>query len=138
MLKSSGIGNVGADPELKTFGNGNRVAKFNVAFNRSFKKGDEWQNETTWMSCQFWNNKADRVMASVTKGTQIFVEGVIGQNEWTTQSGEKRQAYQMNVDRFAVCVRPEKNESGNGGGQQKVTKPQEQTVPDDGGDDTPF
>jgi len=133
MLRGNGIGNVGAEPELKTFENGNRVAKFNVAFNRSYKKNDEWQNETTWLTCQFWNNKADKVMQQVTKGCQVFVEGVISQNEWQTKEGETRKSFQMNVDRFAVCVRPEKAENGETSKAPKKTE----TVPPEGDNDTP-
>lgn len=136
MLKGNGIGNVGADPEVKTFENGNRVAKFNVAFNRSFKKGDEWQNETTWLSCQCWNGKADKVMETVTKGSRVFVEGIISENKWQTQDGETRKSFVMNIDRFAVC-----EANGNGGsndsGQTQKTKAQTETVPPSD-DDVPF
>jgi len=138
MLKGNGIGNVGGEPDLKTFENGNKVVKFNVAFNRSYKKGDEWQNETTWMTCQAWGAKADKVMQQVTKGCQVFVEGVVSQNDWQTKEGETRKSYVMNIDRFAVCVRPEKKSDGGNSTTTKKAEPQAETVPATDDNDTPF
>lgn len=139
MLNASGPGNVGADPELRTFENG-QVASFNVAFNKSYKKNDEWHNETTWMSCQAWGTQADKVMERVHKGTRVHVEGTISQNEWE-KDGEKRIGYRMTVRRFEVC---EKNGNGNGGEGNKKdeAKPEasKETVPaaNEGNDDLPF
>ena len=71
-------GNVGQDPEIKTFENGGQVANFSVATSESYKKDDEWVEKTQWHNIvvkdKFIIKKIER---SVQKGTLVHMEGKI-------------------------------------------------------------
>src|SRR5687768_18594362 len=74
------IGNLGADPEVRSTTGGNRVASFSLATSRSWNgpSGDR-QEKTEWHRCVVWNTKgsqlADIVEKHVKKSAKIYVEG---------------------------------------------------------------
>lgn len=85
------LGNVGKQPEIKTFENGNRVARFTLATSERYKDRNGEQMETTeWHNITVLGNTVGIVEKYVTKGRQVFVEGKIRTRSWETQSGEKR------------------------------------------------
>lgn len=70
------IGNVGTDPEIKEFGDSNKVAEFSLATNRKFTKADGSKaEETTWFRCKVWGKRADVIRQYVTKGDKLAVQG---------------------------------------------------------------
>jgi single-strand DNA-binding protein len=70
------IGNVGTDPEIKEFGDTNKVAEFSLATNRKFTKADGSKaEETTWFRCKVWGKRADVIRQYVTKGDKLAVQG---------------------------------------------------------------
>lgn len=75
------VGNAGADPEVRTVGEGDRpakVARLRMATTKSFKKSDgERASETTWHTVTFWRGLADVVGTYVKKGQMLYVEGEI-------------------------------------------------------------
>lgn len=74
-------GNLGADPELKTFTN-SVVAEFSVAVTKRQKKGDTWETvNTTWYRVGAWGKLADAVM-ELKKGQRVFVSGGLIQESW--------------------------------------------------------
>ena len=112
-LKVHGVGIATADPELKRIGEKNTpVCNVNLAFNRSFKKGDEWEQETAFMRIQVFGNRAERMASSVKKGTPVFVDGHITQNNWVNDAGEKRMALVLTVRDFQICQKIPKNGKG--------------------------
>lgn len=70
------LGHCGREPEVKTFSNGGRMAKFSLATSRSYKKGDEWQQVTQWHNVVVKaDNLIDRVERDVKKGSRVYLEG---------------------------------------------------------------
>lgn len=133
-LKVHGVGIATVDPELKHIGpKKTAVCNVNLAFNRSFKKGDDWEKETTYMRTQIFGNRAEMMASLVKKGTPVFVDGYIAQNNWTNDAGEKRMAFVLTIREFQVCQKFSKNENGNGS-SEKV--PVNTSVGDN--DDIPF
>lgn len=87
------IGNVGADPEVRTLQDGAVVATINVATTERYKdRSGAAQTKTEWHRVLLWRNLAEIADKYVRKGAQVFVEGKITTREWTTDSGEKRHA----------------------------------------------
>jgi single-strand DNA-binding protein len=70
-------GNLGRDPELKYFDNGNAVANMSVATNRKWKDeaSGEMQEETTWFKVSVWGAQAEACHEHLRKGQQVLVEG---------------------------------------------------------------
>jgi single-strand DNA-binding protein len=70
------IGNVGADPEIRTTPSGTKVAKVSLATNRSWKdRNGQVQEKTEWHRLTFWDRMAELIEQYVNKGDRLYVEG---------------------------------------------------------------
>ena len=89
------IGNLGADPEVRSTSNGSRVATLSLATSRQWKdKAGEKQEKTEWHRVVLWNNKgsglADVVEKYCKKGDKVYVEGSIEYRSWQDREGQTR------------------------------------------------
>lgn len=85
------IGHLGKEPEIVNFENGNKMAKFSIATNESYKnaKGEKVE-DTQWHNITVWGKNVSIVEKYVTKGQEIGVEGKLVTRTWETKEGEKR------------------------------------------------
>ena len=85
------IGNVGNDPEIKTFDGGKKVVNFTLATNESYKndKGEKVE-QTEWHRISAWGNTAEIIEKFVTKGKEIAIEGKLTHRSYDDKNGEKR------------------------------------------------
>lgn len=90
------VGNVTKDPVVKEIGGKSKVATFRLAMNRPYKKGDEWVEDTTFIDCEAWNQKADYVMSRLKTGTKVLVTGRLEMDEWE-KNGERRSKHKIYV-----------------------------------------
>ncbi len=110
------VGNVGADPEVRTLETGTKVARVRIAtteriFNRQTQ---ETKEHTEWHNVVLWRGLADVADKYVRKGSQIYVEGPLRSNEWTDKEGVKRYGVEIVAnDMKLLGRRPE----GSGGSQ---------------------
>lgn len=95
-------GHLGRDFELKTTKTGKSVASSTLAVKDSYKSGNEWKENTTWVSVEVWGVKADWV-AGLTKGTPLFVEGRLAIDEWE-KDGVKKSRAKVLVNEFVVSA----------------------------------
>jgi single-strand DNA-binding protein len=89
------IGNLGADPEVRSTSNGSRVATLSLATSRRWKnQAGEQQEKTEWHRVVAWNNKgsglADLVERYCKKGDKVYVEGSIEYRSWQDREGQTR------------------------------------------------
>ncbi len=96
------IGNVGSDPEIRSVGNGGRVATFSLATGRVWNDASgAKQEKTEWHRCVVWNNKAsslaDVVEKYVKKGERVYVEGEIEYRQWQDKEGQTRYTTEIKV-----------------------------------------
>src|SRR5262249_50451450 len=98
------IGRLTRDPEVRTFANGGKVAKFGFAVNnrRKNQSTGEWEDEPVFLDVDAFNRGevgklADRV-EQLRKGQQIFIEGHLKLDQWTSQDGQKRSKLTVVVD----------------------------------------
>jgi single-strand DNA-binding protein len=96
------IGNLGADPEVRSTSGGNRVATFSLATSRSWNSASgEKQEKTEWHRCVVWNSKAstlaDIVERYLKKGDKVYVEGRIEYRQWQDKEGQTRYSTEINV-----------------------------------------
>lgn len=115
QLNMNGIGTLTADPTLKTVGeNKAQVCNFTLAFNRSWKdKNDEWKQDTTFMKCELWGNRASQVSEMAKKGDELTVVGSLVQQSWTTEKDEKRTTYSFRVVDVRLCRKFNKKSESN-------------------------
>jgi len=77
------IGNVGADPEIKTFPSGKKVANFTVVTNDGFKNASgEWEDKPNFHNVKAFGRLIDVVEKYVKKGSQIGIDGSIDYNQY--------------------------------------------------------
>jgi single-strand DNA-binding protein len=96
------IGNLGADPEVRSTGGGQRVASFSLATSRTWTGASgEKQEKTEWHKCVVWNTKtsqlADIVERYLKKGDKVYVEGRIEYRQWQDKEGQTRYMTEINV-----------------------------------------
>ena len=98
------IGNLGADPEIRTTSTGKKVAQFSVATGRQWTSASgEKQEKTEWHKCVAWNGGgkgsglADIIERYVKKGDKIFVEGAIEYRQYEDKDKQTRYITEINV-----------------------------------------
>jgi single-strand DNA-binding protein len=89
------IGNLGADPEVRSTSNGSRVATLSLATSRQWKnQSGEKQEKTEWHRVVLWNNKgstlADIAERFCKKGDKVYIEGSIEYRSWQDREGQTR------------------------------------------------
>jgi single-strand DNA-binding protein len=113
------IGNLGADPEVRTTPNGSRVATFSLATSRQWNaEGGQKQEKTEWHRCVVWNNRAsglaDVVEKYLKKGDRVYVEGRIEYRSYEDKKdGQTKYITEINVrDMVMLSGRSDGGESG--------------------------
>lgn len=101
------IGNLTADPELRFTPAGVAVAKFTVASTPRIldKQSGEWKDgEALFLPCQAWQQQAENVAESLTKGARVVVVGTLSQRSYETKEGEKRTVYELRVNEIGPSL----------------------------------
>jgi single-strand DNA-binding protein len=116
------IGNLGADPEVRSTSNGSRVATLSLATSRQWTtQSGEKQEKTEWHRCVVWNAKgsglADVVEKYLKKGDRVYVEGRIEYRTWQDKEGQKRYTTEINV-RDLVMLSGRGDGAAGGGAEQ--------------------
>jgi len=93
---------VGSDERSFSYvGNGTAKAVVNIAVNRGVKKGDKWEDETSFFDVTIWGKTAENLKPRLTKGTQITVSGYLKQDRWE-KDGQKQSRVQVVADMVEV------------------------------------
>ena len=104
------MGNVGATPEVKSFDNGNKVAKLRLATNEKQKNAKgETVEITHWHNLVFWGKSAELIEKYIDKGERIAIEGTLANRMYETKAGDKRQVTEVRVDSFEFVSRKVQN-----------------------------
>ncbi len=101
------IGNVGADPEIRTLDNGTKVARVRLATTERFRdrQTQETKEHTEWHTVTLWRNLADVADRFVRKGSQVYVEGSLRSREWTDKDGMKRYGIEIVANELKLLGR---------------------------------
>ena len=116
------IGRLTRDPEVRTFSNGGKVAKFGFAVNNRKKNATsgQWEDEPVYIDCEVFNRgemgkMADLAEQYLAKGRQVFLEGHLKLDSWTDQTGQKKSKLTVVVD-VMQFLEPRKDGMGEGMG----------------------
>lgn len=103
-------GRLTRDPELRYTGGGTAVCNFSVAVNRRVKINDEWKEETTFFDCVAFAKRGEAISEYFRRGSEIFVEGEMQRREWESKDGQKKNKWEVLVQRFEfIGGRPEES-----------------------------
>ena len=139
------VGNLTADPELRTTSAGAQVASFTIAstprtWNRSTNQFEDGQ--ALFMRCSAWRDLAEHCVRSLAKGMRVIAQGRLQQRSYQAQDGSNRTVIELQVDEIGPSLRyataqVQKMQSGgyqggnaNGGGYQQARQ-QSQAPADD-------
>jgi len=119
------IGRLTRDVETRQFPNGGKVAKFGFAVTSSRKKNQQtgkWEDEPCFLDVEVFNRgefgkKADTAEQYLSKGKQIFIEGHLKMDSWTSQDGQKRNKLVVVCENFEFLDAREGG-SNSGGSRQ--------------------
>src|ERR1035437_9952663 len=112
MNKIQLIGNLGKDAETRFTTNNVAVTSFGLATTSRIKKGDNWENETTWHNVVAFS-LSDFVKNILKKGKKFYVEGRISKRDYMDKDGVKR----YSIDVIADLIIPFES-----GGESSVTR----------------
>lgn len=102
------IGNLTADPELRTTGGGATVASFTIAstprnWNRQTNQFEDGQ--ALFMRCSAWGDMAGHCVQSLKKGMRVIAQGRLRQHSYQAQDGSQRTVIDMTVDEIGPSLR---------------------------------
>ena len=98
------VGNLVADPELKTTTNGTNVTRFRLAVNRSFTRAGE-QPKTDFFDIVAWRQTAEFVCRYYNKGRPILISGTLKNNNWTDNNNVKHYTCEIVADEVSFVDR---------------------------------
>jgi single-strand DNA-binding protein len=85
------IGNLGADPELRSTPQGTSVATISIATTENYKdKNGEWQENTEWHRIVLWSRLADIAGEYLKKGNKVYIEGKLQTRNYEDKDGVTR------------------------------------------------
>ncbi|MGR5220260.1 single-stranded DNA-binding protein [Vibrio parahaemolyticus] len=86
------VGNVGQDPEVRTFQNGEQVASLSVATSESWrdKATGEVKEKSEWHRISVFGQSVSFLANYVKKGAQLYIEGQLQTRKWQDQNGQDR------------------------------------------------
>lgn len=125
------VGNIGADPDVKTIGSGVKVATIRVATSEKIynKETKESKEHTEWHTIILWRYMAEVAEKYLRKGSQVYIEGKLRTRSWEDRDGGKHYATEIVADDIKLLGRKPESATHS----QYATEP-----PVEDTDDLPF
>jgi len=97
------IGNLGADPEIRSLESGSKVANFRIATNSVYtnEKGER-KEDTQWHPIVAWGKLAEISEEHLTKGKKVAIEGKLVHRTYETKDGDKRYITEILCDELTM------------------------------------
>ena len=112
------VGNLGRDPEIRSFQNGGRVANLSVATSENWrdKATGERKERTEWHRVAIFNDRLVEVAEKyLKKGAKVYIEGQLETRKWTDQSGQEKYTTEVVLRQFRGELTMLDGRSGGGG-----------------------
>ncbi len=97
------VGNLGRDPEVRTFQNGGRVVNLRIATSETWKDRNtgERREKTEWHSVAIFNEALGKIAEQyLRKGSTVYIEGQLETRKWQDQNGQDRYTTEVVVKQF--------------------------------------
>ncbi len=136
------IGNLGADPEVRSTANGARVATLSIATSRQWNnQAGERQEKTQWHRVVLWNNSkgsglVDFAEKYLKKGDRVYVEGEIEYRTWEDREGKTRYTTEIKA-REVMAVGGKAGSGGSEGGESAPRRSAQPAMADSKSDSKP-
>ena len=133
------IGNLGADPEIRSFQNGGKVANLRIATSETWKDKNtgERQERTEWHTVAIFSEGLIGVVERfLKKGSKVYVEGSLQTRKWQDQNGQDRYSTEVVLRGLNGTLTMLDGAQGGGGGQRSGGWQQSGGGQQSGGDET--
>jgi single-strand DNA-binding protein len=115
------VGNLGRDPEVRTFQNGGKVCNLRIATSETWKdkQSGERRERTEWHSVAIFNENIARIAEQyLKKGSKVYIEGKLETRKWQDQSGQDRYSTEVVLRNFGgeLTLLDGRDGGGSGGG----------------------
>ena len=113
------IGNLGRDPEVRSFPNGGKVVNLRVATSENWrdKQSGERKEKTEWHSVAIFNDNLARIAEQyLRKGSKVYLEGQLETRKWQDQSGQDRYSTEVTLRFNAQMTLLDGRSEGGGAG----------------------
>jgi single-strand DNA-binding protein len=116
------VGNLGRDPEVRSFGNGGKVVNLRIATSENWrdKQTGERKERTEWHSVAIYNEALGKIAEQyLKKGSTVYIEGQLETRKWQDQSGADRYSTEVVLRQFRgelTLLGGRDGGSGGGGG----------------------
>ncbi|WP_293573299.1 single-stranded DNA-binding protein [Phaeobacter sp.] len=115
------VGNLGRDPEVRSFQNGGKVCNLRIATSETWKDRNtgERREKTEWHSVAIFSEGLVRVAEQyLRKGSKVYVEGQLQTRKWQDQSGQDRYSTEVVLQGLGgtLTMLDGRNDGGQGGG----------------------
>ena len=112
------IGNLGADPEVRAFQNGNKVCHLRIATSETWKDkaSGERKEKTEWHSVAIFQEGLVRIAEQyLKKGSKVYIEGQLQTRKWQDQSGVDKYSTEIVLQGFGGTLTMLDGKDGGGG-----------------------
>ena len=98
------VGNLGKDPEMRSFPNGDQIANVTIATTDRWKDktSGEMKEATEWHRVNFNGRLAEIVGQYLKKGSQVYVEGSLRTRKWTDKDGVEKYTTEIRADQMQM------------------------------------
>jgi single-strand DNA-binding protein len=97
------VGNLGADPEIRSLTSGDRVANLRIATSETWRdrSSGERKEKTEWHRVVVFNENIVKVCENyLRKGSTVYIEGSLQTRKWTDQSGQEKYSTEIVLQKF--------------------------------------
>ena len=113
------VGNLGRDPEVRTFQNGSKVCNLRIATSESWKDRStgERKERTEWHSVAIMSEPVARIAEQyLRKGSKVYIEGQLETRKWQDQSGQDRYSTEVVLRPYSGTLTLLDSAGGSSGG----------------------
>ncbi|UUZ61995.1 single-stranded DNA-binding protein [Polaromonas sp. P1-6] len=98
------VGNLGRDPEMRSFPSGDQVANVTIATTDRYKDKatGEMKEITEWHRVSFFGRLAEIAGQYLRKGSQVYVEGSLRTRKWTDKDGQEKYSTEIRADQMQM------------------------------------
>ena len=110
------VGNLGRDPEVRTFANGGKVCNLRIATSETWRDraSGERKERTEWHSVAIFSEPLAKIAEQyLRKGSKVYVEGKLTTRKWTDNQGQEKYSTEIRADTLQLL------DSRDGGGQRQ-------------------
>lgn len=143
------VGNLGRDPEVRSFQNGGKVCELRIATSESWKdrNSGERKEKTEWHTVKIFTEGLVTVAEKyLRKGSKVYIEGSLSTRKWQDQTGADRYSTEIVLQGFGgVLTMLDASNGSDRGADREETPSRQQSggsfgggFPDDLDDDVPF